>query len=449
MKNSYLTKILFITALLALLIPLALPATSISVSGTINSDANWTEVDTVRITGDVDINANVTVTIGAGTVVYFMGLYDMFVRGRLIAIGTEDDMITFTAHNQTQGWLRLEFVSVNNPALRCELQYCIFEYSKGSNVSGAVYLNQSNEVRIADCIFRYNVKYFAGTGISLSLNSTITIENCVFHNNQTSGWGGMIHLRTNSVVKNCLFFANTGGPSSAMGILANGCNPTIINSTIVAGNYAAVSVIEGANPVFRNSILRNNRGPIVNFTNTSVNNPDFYFCNVRGGLNGILSEANDQQGGYDGEYQNCIDADPLFVGSGDHPYDLQIGSPCINAGDPSTSVADIGNYDLAGKDRIRNGRVDIGAYEGLIPPDNFVGNCLKFDGVNDYVSGSGIDTSLSAFTLEAWVYHNTLPAGAIQRYVTISPEVAVLRYDGTSYGGERSLHFYFKRTNRT
>ncbi len=56
---------------------------------------------------------------------------------------------------------------------------------------------------------------------------------------------------------------------------------------------------------------------------------------------------------------------------------------------------------------------------------------LSFDGVNDYVSGTtGISTSLTAFTIEAWVYHNTLSA-VVQRYITINPEVVVLRYDGT------------------
>jgi len=73
---------------------------------------------------------------------------------------------------------------------------------------------------------------------------------------------------------------------------------------------------------------------------------------------------------------------------------------------------------------------------------------LSFDGVNDYVSGTtGISTSLTAITIEAWVYHNTLPAGVVQRYVTINPEVAVLRYDGSGTGGTNELHFYIKKSN--
>jgi hypothetical protein len=71
---------------------------------------------------------------------------------------------------------------------------------------------------------------------------------------------------------------------------------------------------------------------------------------------------------------------------------------------------------------------------------------LSFNGVNQAVSGAtGISTSLTAITIEAWVYHNTLPASVVQRYVTINPEVAVLRYDGS--GGVNKLHFYIKKTN--
>jgi len=73
---------------------------------------------------------------------------------------------------------------------------------------------------------------------------------------------------------------------------------------------------------------------------------------------------------------------------------------------------------------------------------------LSFNGSTQYVSGAtGISTSLTAITIEAWVYHNTLPAGTVQRYVTINPEVAVLRYDGS--GGVNNLHFYIKKTNGT
>lgn len=66
------------------------------------------------------------------------------------------------------------------------------------------------------------------------------------------------------------------------------------------------------------------------------------------------------------------------------------------------------------------------------------GNALDFDGTNDYANGTGISTSLTNITLEAWVYHRTLPASN-ERYVTVKGEVAVIRHNGSG-----QLHFYIK-----
>ncbi|MBN1302781.1 MAG: VCBS repeat-containing protein [Melioribacteraceae bacterium] len=77
--------------------------------------------------------------------------------------------------------------------------------------------------------------------------------------------------------------------------------------------------------------------------------------------------------------------------------------------------------------------------------DTIPGNALEFDGTDDYISGSGIDTLMTAVTIEAWICHNDLDPGEIQRYVTLDPETAVLRYDGAN--GTNQLHFYIKKTD--
>jgi hypothetical protein len=58
-----------------------------------------------------------------------------------------------------------------------------------------------------------------------------------------------------------------------------------------------------------------------------------------------------------------IDVDPIFVGSGMHPYRLQEGSPCRNAGPAGVAGLDLLADDLAGTLRVIDGRIDIGAYE--------------------------------------------------------------------------------------
>jgi len=73
--------------------------------------------------------------------------------------------------------------------------------------------------------------------------------------------------------------------------------------------------------------------------------------------------------------------------------------------------------------------------------------CISFyEAVSRYVTGTtGISTALTAITIEAWLYpYPGTNSGTIQTYVSINPEVAVLRYDGSAYGGTNQLHFYIK-----
>jgi hypothetical protein len=95
------------------------------------------------------------------------------------------------------------------------------------------------------------------------------------------------------------------------------------------------------------------------WANTADSGPQIYG-------NGSVSYS-DVQGGYSG--QGNINADPLFADASD--YRLQVGSPCINAGDPNyTGQPD--ETDLDGSPRVAMGRVDMGAYEfqGLVYVDD-------------------------------------------------------------------------------
>jgi hypothetical protein len=61
-----------------------------------------------------------------------------------------------------------------------------------------------------------------------------------------------------------------------------------------------------------------------------------------------------------------IDEDPMFTGTGDFPYSLQNGSPCVNAGTPDTTGLNLPELDLAGNPRVYGGRIEMGALENQI-----------------------------------------------------------------------------------
>ncbi|MFZ4548410.1 MAG: LamG-like jellyroll fold domain-containing protein, partial [Bacteroidales bacterium] len=339
------------------------------------------------------------------------------------------------------GWNRIILNDPSDANDSTKIVYCLLEYGKATGDypdcdGGCMYVYSFNKVLLSHSTFQNNSSEDWG-GALYCESSNINILNCSFQNNSATYFGGAMYLRNgNPVLKNNLIQGNSC-PNGA--IVFYNSDAILLNNTLSNNDGEGIRCISDSDPVITNTIIFGNYATQIYLQNTDCD-PDFYYCDCPA-PSGTGGGAN-----YSGVQQNCMNVNPGFIGSGDHPYDLSTSSPCINTGNPATTTNDIGQSDLSGDFRIMNGRIDIGAYEGFISPSNFAGNCIDFDGVNDYVSGSAIPASLPAVTLEAWVYHRTLPA-EVQRYVTISPEVAVIRFDGTIYGDYHSLHFYINKSS--
>ncbi len=73
------------------------------------------------------------------------------------------------------------------------------------------------------------------------------------------------------------------------------------------------------------------------------------------------------------------------------------------------------------------------------------GNCVDFAVGGDMLFGSGLTSGMTAITLEAWVYHRTLPSHPqpyvdLQKPAGVTSSVACIRHDGATSPGQ--LHFY-------
>ncbi|MBP7563757.1 MAG: T9SS type A sorting domain-containing protein [Candidatus Cloacimonetes bacterium] len=139
----------------------------------------------------------------------------------------------------------------------------------------------------------------------------------------------------------------------------------LVNWTVAhnTGYYGPVSFgTKGTISVY-NSIFYDNQPNIIGLLN--LNSVDTLTVNFR---NCLFFEDSDSTFIYNGATQNnrydCLYGDPGFIQNGDNPYALSPFSQCIDAGTldfPLDYV--LPETDLAGKPRVYNDRIDIGAYE--------------------------------------------------------------------------------------
>ncbi|MCX6225601.1 MAG: DUF1565 domain-containing protein [Bacteroidia bacterium] len=230
-------------------------------------------------------------------------------------------------------------------------------YGGGMNISGvspvfrnvavsdnvAVYGGGAHcSTSVSDVTFSNNTARYGGA-ISISINAYPTkpsFNNLVIDHNVAQDGGG-IYLSTSSSIK-----------------------PYLKNLTCtenIALHGGGIYSTGGGGMVIYNAILWNNEPEEVYLDNSYFS---AHSSDVRGGVTGIMSINNSTIRWNAGN----IDTDPLFEGSGDHPYFLSAGSPCIDVG-LYMSGLNLPALDILGNNRFWDGngdgiaRIDMGAYE--------------------------------------------------------------------------------------
>jgi len=218
----------------------------------------------------------------------------------------------------------------------------------------AIYLRDNSNAKL----IRIDLIDFNGGGwggILSSWDSNVCMEDCVIANNNDNriiDLIGSVATLTNVLINN-----NESGVISSQLSELNIINSTLTNNT--DGSSGIISYNSFLN--LENTILWNNYPTEISFGEDLNGNDTLFvsYSNIQGGEQGII--INDSTTIY--WIEGNIDQDPLFVGSGDHPYQINDYSPCIDAGTPDTTGLNLPEYDLAGEVRIFNDRVDMGAYE--------------------------------------------------------------------------------------
>lgn len=404
---------------------------------------NW-EADTVKIWGDVTVGQDTFLYINKDTYVEFQGDYKLNVNGQLWADGEPNDSIVFTGKTAATGWGGIRFFDVVPPTAYEDtsiIEHCILRYSRADGAGdegkgGAIFVKNFDKLKVA-----YNQLYnnYAEThgGAVYCENAGIGIFSNFITNNQAStidGLGGAIamYLSKDTIINNVIANneAQLGGGISfdqSVGVAVNNTVANNFSTSHGGGLYFTASA-----PDLQNNIVWGNNATGLGdqvCLQDDPSDPWLWYNNLQGGMAGFGQIA----GTYDAtRAENNINADPQFVaptavaGTGEYghiaDWTLQSSSPSINTGNPEITTEDIAE-DIISNPRIYPGLYEVmdqGAYEYQGDPDYLpvagFGNCLVFDGIDDWVEIPGdsplVPSGAGDFTIAFWA--NPVGTGSIQ-----------------------------------
>ncbi|MBU2652331.1 MAG: right-handed parallel beta-helix repeat-containing protein [Bacteroidetes bacterium] len=359
------------------------------VSGTWNAEGSPYLVE-----GEITVQAGNTLIIEPGVNVEFQINCALLVTGRILAEGTENDTILFSAAG-TSGHRGVRMASVDSLSDTCFFRYCRFQDGNGigtwpDNCGPGIAVMNFNKVVVEHCLFIDN-KAWTGTnaagGAIAFQNADIIIRNNSFINNRSSVGGAMmVYACNNAIIENNYFYDNYATKTAGVIAVWDHSNPLIKNN-IFEANHAnqfggAIEVYLSSNPQISHNLFVDNYSlidggaielnaycnPLI-INNTIVNNSS----NNHGGGIDIYDESsprlinniywgnespsgcqiyiysddcipdfyfNDIQYGQDsiegapilGQWKANIDLYPIFVDTASNNFHLEWDSPCINAG---------------------------------------------------------------------------------------------------------------------
>jgi len=254
---------------------------------------------------------------------------------------------------------------------------CNISNNKRSGGPGGGVSSSSGNVSFIDCTISNDTSYWDDGGGVSCYNGTATFTNCTIKGNYAQdlggspyiGGGGISLYNANAILSYCTIFDNIAVPHGGAISIYNSGNLSIDHCTI-DGNEADCGMYPGSAIVvlgssttadITNSIISNNyswtsSGRAIYTEGTlTVEYSDFYHNYPGGDISGniptgfgVLDSTNTN--GDSCDVYNNIFLDAMYADTANYDYHLTEGSPCIDAGDPTSphdpdsTIADIGRY---------------------------------------------------------------------------------------------------------
>lgn len=266
--------------------------------------------------------------------------------------------------------------------------------------NAGIHTTQIDDMLVADCEVVDNAGHTKG--ILLRNAKNIVVRGCVLRKNSSTALD--YYTVENGVVQDCRVTENRGMHANGLTFYV-GCKDILVERNIVRDGNVALTVQDGNNLIVRNNVLEGGKGgaPAIGlwsgrpYSNIVItNNVIRYHGKKEGSWAAAIYGGNSSATGYaivnnviDGLSGNVLhkadlhhniftqygpmltrarlgnnklvpDLDAIFVDPGRGDYRLRPGSPAIDAG---TALTSINKYDMAGVQRDRHGKVDVGPFE--------------------------------------------------------------------------------------
>ncbi len=294
------------------------------------------------------------------------------------------------------------------------LENCAIFDNHAPNGAGMNCLYNNSEgnfymVDIQSCDYNDNVATGSASGLfigKLSGNAVVEVflDECTFTGNTQNG-NGALQIRGEEVgfrLQNCRITGNTSNTFTAGMAFLGGCEGEVSNC-LIANNIAAngggywntggaalwgnvevvfrnctfadnfapygggITVGPGSAAYLTNSILWGNSNQQIALVDYDTSGGSLYidYCDMQYGFDSIRVDPYSTLSWGD----HNITGDPMFVDSGEEPYELSSSSPCIDTGTPDTTGMNLLPFDILGNIRVWDGSgggtaiIDMGAYE--------------------------------------------------------------------------------------
>jgi hypothetical protein len=241
-----------------------------------------------KVQGNISVLNGTTLNIEPGVTIEFQGKYRLFCNGRILAIGTSAQPITFTVPtaNIANGWLGIRFDDTPSTNQTSYFKYCNVKYGKANlsleNVGGGFYFNNFSNCTIENCLITNNFAQDGGSAI-YCFNASPLIKNCTFSGNSTYQGGNCVQfVASSSIIEGNTFVGggieSTNSPLIIRNNHISGANesgvwsymtdlslPSIeITNNLIENNVAqggsgggGISLFNG-NAIIEHNIIRNN-----------------------------------------------------------------------------------------------------------------------------------------------------------------------------------------------